>query len=80
MRNAGRGTASTSGLHRVRGRYRPLLANELLYGQFRAGTAAWFRHPGQESAKFPLERSALLSAHRLRKLVAGPGGMQEHCR
>ena len=30
--------------------------------------------------KSPLERSALLRAQRLSKLVAGPGGMQEHCR
>ena len=43
-----------------------------------AGT--WFRLQGQPSAKTPVERSALLSALRRIKLVAGSSGMQENCR
>jgi len=49
-------------------------------GRFSAVTGAWFRRQGQTSAKPPVERSALLSALRRIKLVAGPAGMQEHCR
>ncbi|KAJ1469668.1 hypothetical protein T484DRAFT_1981775 [Baffinella frigidus] len=62
-RNAGRGTTASSGLRRAPGADSPPLSNEPRYGQ--------------ERTKSLLERSALLSAHRRRKLVAGPGGMQE---
>jgi len=49
-------------------------------GRFPAVTGAWFRRQGQTSAKTPVERSALLSAPRRIKLVAGPADMQELCK
>jgi hypothetical protein len=49
-------------------------------GRFSAVTGAWFRRQGQTSAKTTVERSALQSALRRIKLVAGLAGMQEHCR
>ena len=78
--NASRSTASAPELHHTGEREGLLLATREPSKGRRAVTGAWFRQQGQTSATIPVERSALLITLRRIKLVAGPAGMQEHCR